>query len=195
MWDRAADGLKFLPAPRLYTDLIADLLADIVKRATRQAEQGPRVDGVVLAVFGAAVDQNATRVHAEALDARAVEPAGEPEAVAAGFVHRVNLRVARQAEVFAGLVDFDEQVALALFDVGAQDLALAAGLAAIAAGELSGVLAHVESDVQGADAGGRIDGGGGLCRLRRRTWPVMTVSLVMNRCGAAGPHARAPLKA
>ena len=39
VWHRTDAGLKFLPAPRLYTDLVADLLADIAKRVTRQADR------------------------------------------------------------------------------------------------------------------------------------------------------------
>ncbi|MSQ85072.1 MAG: hypothetical protein EXR77_19725 [Myxococcales bacterium] len=39
VWHRTAESLIFLPAPRLYTELVADLLADIAKRVTRQADR------------------------------------------------------------------------------------------------------------------------------------------------------------
>ena len=71
-------------------------------------------------------------------------------------------RVVWQAEMVASLGDFREQLGLAGLQVTAQDLEFAPARAAVACGELLGIAAQIQSDVQRGAGRDRLRGGGGL---------------------------------
>jgi len=148
-------GLSGRNFDRLQRSVAADV-------AHEQVEQRPRINRIVFAMLGLAVDQNGAWIDDDAAKAAIFEPTGEPEAVAAGLLKRVNGRIGGQAKMRLRMIDFCNQRDLALGQILTVNFDFSPTLAAVTHAQVPRITAHIDGDGQTAVAVIRSVAGGAL---------------------------------